>query len=37
MVDGGWSKLNMEMVVEQINVILRLVSSLNDKWSAGQL
>ncbi|KXN90753.1 hypothetical protein AN958_03640 [Leucoagaricus sp. SymC.cos] len=37
MVDGGWSKLNMDMVVEQINVVLRLVSSLNDKFSAGQL
>jgi hypothetical protein len=37
MVDGGWSKLNIDMAIEQINVILRLVDSLNEKYSAGQL
>ncbi|EKM76178.1 hypothetical protein AGABI1DRAFT_131498 [Agaricus bisporus var. burnettii JB137-S8] len=37
MSDGGWSKLDMDMVVSQIDVIIRLVTSLNDKYSAGQL
>jgi len=37
MVDGGWSKLNTDMVIEQINVVLRLISSLNDKYSDGEL
>jgi len=37
MVDGGWSKLNMDMAIEQINVVLRLISSLNDKYSDGEL
>lgn len=37
MTDGGWSKLDMDMAISQINVILRLITSLNDKYSAGQL
>lgn len=35
--DGGWSKLDMDTAITQINVILRLVTSLDEKYSAGQL
>jgi hypothetical protein len=37
MSDGGWSKLDVNMAVTQINVILRLISSLDAKFVAGQL
>ncbi|KAJ6498296.1 hypothetical protein DFH09DRAFT_1252181 [Mycena vulgaris] len=37
MVDGGWSKLDVDMAVTQINVILRLVDSLDQKFVAGEL
>ncbi|KAJ7696508.1 hypothetical protein B0H17DRAFT_929184 [Mycena rosella] len=37
MVDGGWSKLDVNMAVTQINVILRLVESLDLKFVAGEL
>ncbi|KAK7053833.1 hypothetical protein R3P38DRAFT_2852415 [Favolaschia claudopus] len=37
MVDGGWSKLDIPTVVTQINVILRLVSSLDARYAAGTL
>ncbi|KAJ6619920.1 hypothetical protein B0H10DRAFT_1792668 [Mycena sp. CBHHK59/15] len=37
MVDGGWSKLDVPMAVTQINVILRLIQSLDQKFMAGQL
>jgi hypothetical protein len=37
MSDGGWSKLDMDMVVSQVDVVIRLITSLNDKYSAGQL
>ncbi|KAJ7091535.1 hypothetical protein B0H15DRAFT_241368 [Mycena belliarum] len=37
MVDGGWSKLDVPMAVTQINVILRLIESLNNKFMAGKL
>ncbi|KAJ7504245.1 hypothetical protein B0H11DRAFT_1710049 [Mycena galericulata] len=36
-VDGGWSKLDVDMVVTQINVILRLISALDQKFVAGEL
>ncbi|KAJ7130807.1 hypothetical protein C8R43DRAFT_896215, partial [Mycena crocata] len=37
MVDGGWSKLDMPTVVAQINVILRLISSLDAKYVLGKI
>ncbi|KAJ7281364.1 hypothetical protein C8J57DRAFT_1057054, partial [Mycena rebaudengoi] len=37
MVDGGWSKLNVPMAVTQINVILRLIQSIDEKFASGQL
>ncbi|KAJ7491995.1 hypothetical protein FB451DRAFT_1216566 [Mycena latifolia] len=37
MVDGGWSKLDVNMAITQINVILRLVESLDQKFVAGKL
>ncbi|KAE9404288.1 hypothetical protein BT96DRAFT_917029 [Gymnopus androsaceus JB14] len=37
MVDGGWSKLDMSEAIEQINVILRLLTMLDDAFTAGQL
>jgi hypothetical protein len=33
-VDGGWSKLDIPTVVAQINVILRLITSLDAKYAA---
>jgi hypothetical protein len=35
--DGGWSKMDLKIVVSQINVILRLISSLDEKFLAGAL
>ncbi|KAJ6518945.1 hypothetical protein C8R45DRAFT_807955, partial [Mycena sanguinolenta] len=37
MVDGGWSKLDVNRAVTQINVILRLIESLDQKFVAGEL
>ncbi|KAG7095523.1 hypothetical protein E1B28_006261 [Marasmius oreades] len=37
MVDGGWSKLDIPIVIEQINVILRLVEKLNEQHVFGKL
>ncbi|KAF7356454.1 Elongation factor 2 [Mycena venus] len=37
MVDGGWSRLDVNMAVTQINVILRLIQSIDQKYLAGQL
>ncbi|KAF9267946.1 hypothetical protein L218DRAFT_654296 [Marasmius fiardii PR-910] len=37
MVDGGWSKLNIPIAIEQVNVILRLVEKLNEQHASGQL
>ncbi|KAJ7165857.1 hypothetical protein C8R46DRAFT_900290 [Mycena filopes] len=37
MVDGGWSKLDIPTAVTQINVILRLINSLDARWVAGTL
>ncbi|KAJ7625470.1 hypothetical protein FB45DRAFT_750518, partial [Roridomyces roridus] len=35
--DGGWSKIDVDMVVTQINVILRLIKSIDEKYVAGEL
>ncbi|KAJ7781949.1 hypothetical protein DFH07DRAFT_1017828 [Mycena maculata] len=35
--DGGWSKLDVDMAITQINVILRLVTALDEKYIAGEL
>ncbi|KAJ7759143.1 hypothetical protein B0H16DRAFT_1313451 [Mycena metata] len=35
MVDGGWSRLDVNMVITQINVILRLIDSIDKKFAAG--
>ncbi|KAL0581659.1 translation elongation factor 2 [Marasmius crinis-equi] len=35
--DGGWSKLNISIAIEQINVILRVVEKLNEKYVNGEL
>ncbi|KIK58659.1 hypothetical protein GYMLUDRAFT_170794 [Collybiopsis luxurians FD-317 M1] len=37
MVDGGWSRLDIAEAIEQINVILQLVTSLDDAFTSGQL
>ncbi|KAF5360072.1 hypothetical protein D9758_007552 [Tetrapyrgos nigripes] len=37
LVDGGWSKLDIPTAVEQINVILRLVTKLDEAYANGQL
>ncbi|KAF8978894.1 hypothetical protein BDQ17DRAFT_1251286, partial [Cyathus striatus] len=37
MPDGGWSKLDIDTAVAQINVILRLITSLDAKFQAGEL
>ncbi|KAJ3730465.1 hypothetical protein C8R42DRAFT_693176 [Lentinula raphanica] len=37
MVDGGWSKLDIPEAIEQINVILRLLTMLDDASMSGQL
>ncbi|KAJ6514987.1 hypothetical protein C8R47DRAFT_961822 [Mycena vitilis] len=37
MSDGGWSKLDINMAITQINVILRLIVSLDQKFVAGEL
>ncbi|KAF5376007.1 hypothetical protein D9757_008815 [Collybiopsis confluens] len=37
MVDGGWSRLDVPEAVEQINVILRLLTMINDAFVAGQI
>ncbi|KAJ7213217.1 hypothetical protein B0H12DRAFT_1033081, partial [Mycena haematopus] len=37
MVDGGWSKLDMQTAVTQINVILKLVASLDARYANGTL
>jgi hypothetical protein len=35
-VDGGWSKLDFPTVVEQINIILRLIASLDEAHMNGE-
>ncbi|KAF8146494.1 hypothetical protein K438DRAFT_1627853, partial [Mycena galopus ATCC 62051] len=35
--DGGWSKLDIQTAVTQINVILRLVASLDARYVNGTL
>ncbi|KAL0071162.1 translation elongation factor 2 [Marasmius tenuissimus] len=35
--DGGWSKLNISIAIEQVNVILTLVEKLNAKHVSGEL
>ncbi|KAF8829774.1 hypothetical protein HHX47_DHR2000048 [Lentinula edodes] len=37
MVDGGWSRLNISEAIEQIHVILRLLTMLDDAFTSGQL
>uniref|UniRef100_A0AB74UFE6 Translation elongation factor 2 n=1 Tax=Neonothopanus gardneri TaxID=1069186 RepID=A0AB74UFE6_9AGAR len=37
MVDGGWSKLDIATAVEQIDVVLRLITSLDESFVAGKL
>jgi hypothetical protein len=37
MPDGGWSKLNVSLAIEQINVILRLISGLDEAHQQGEL
>ncbi|EEB97149.1 hypothetical protein MPER_03588, partial [Moniliophthora perniciosa FA553] len=37
MVDGGWSKLDIPTAVEQINVVLKLITKLDEKFVAGSL
>ncbi|KAJ4490772.1 hypothetical protein J3R30DRAFT_3277898 [Lentinula aciculospora] len=37
MVDGGWSRLDISEAIEQINVILRLLTMLDDAFTSGQL
>uniref|UniRef100_A0A0W0F6Q9 Uncharacterized protein n=1 Tax=Moniliophthora roreri TaxID=221103 RepID=A0A0W0F6Q9_MONRR len=37
MVDGGWSKLDIPTAVEQINVVLKLINKLDEKFVAGSL
>ncbi|KAJ3865735.1 hypothetical protein EV359DRAFT_38130 [Lentinula novae-zelandiae] len=37
MVDGGWSRLNISEAMEQIHVILRLLTMLDDAFASGQL
>ncbi|RDB28329.1 hypothetical protein Hypma_001521 [Hypsizygus marmoreus] len=36
-VDGGWSKLDLKMVVVQINTVLRLIESLDRSFLKGEL
>lgn len=35
--DGGWSKLDVPTAVEQINVVLRLLTALDARHSEGSL
>jgi len=35
--DGGWSRLDFDTVIEQIEIILRLVQSLDEAYVDGQL
>ncbi|KAJ7594092.1 hypothetical protein C8J56DRAFT_427620 [Mycena floridula] len=37
MPDGGWSKLDVDTAIEQINIILRLITSLDASFVAGKL
>ncbi|PFH50387.1 hypothetical protein AMATHDRAFT_145197 [Amanita thiersii Skay4041] len=37
MSDGGWSKLDLDVAIEQINVILRLITSLDENYIKGIL
>ncbi|KAF9446851.1 hypothetical protein P691DRAFT_672671, partial [Macrolepiota fuliginosa MF-IS2] len=37
MPDGGWSKLDIDMAIEQIHVVLRTIVGLDGMYSAGQL
>ncbi|KAJ7250310.1 hypothetical protein C8J57DRAFT_682098 [Mycena rebaudengoi] len=37
MIDGGWSKLDLPTVIAQINVILRLISSVDARFVLGTL
>ncbi|KAF5376008.1 hypothetical protein D9757_008816 [Collybiopsis confluens] len=37
MVDGGWSRLDIDEAIEQVNVILRLLTMIDDAHTAGQL
>ncbi|KAK6967122.1 elongation factor 2 [Favolaschia claudopus] len=37
MPDGGWSKLDVQMAITQINVILKVIDSLDQKFVAGSL
>ncbi|KAJ7879996.1 hypothetical protein B0H14DRAFT_2708176 [Mycena olivaceomarginata] len=37
MTDGGWSRLDVNMAITQINVILRLIESIDQKFVAGKL
>ncbi|KAJ7663031.1 hypothetical protein B0H17DRAFT_952805, partial [Mycena rosella] len=37
MVDGGWSKLDIPTAIAQINVILRLITSLDARYMLGTL
>ncbi|KAJ7123151.1 hypothetical protein C8R44DRAFT_876333 [Mycena epipterygia] len=37
MVDGGWSKLDVPTAITQIEVILRLITSLDARWLLGTL
>ncbi|KAF8216675.1 hypothetical protein K438DRAFT_400934 [Mycena galopus ATCC 62051] len=37
MTDGGWSRLDVNMAITQINVILRLIQSLDQKFVAEEL
>lgn len=37
MVDGGWSKLDMQEVITQINVAIDLIMRLDEKFASGDL
>ncbi|THU81057.1 hypothetical protein K435DRAFT_694337, partial [Dendrothele bispora CBS 962.96] len=37
MVDGGWSKLDLPTAVQQINVILSLITKLDEAYANGLL
>lgn len=37
MVDGGWSRVDMREVITQLNVIISLISRLDEKFASGDL
>lgn len=37
MIDGGWSKYDHEQAIAQLEVLIRVIKSLDSQYAAGNL